>query len=169
MRTFGLALALVAAWSFTASAQNTEAGKQGVKVDTSNAPAKFVAHRTSKVVGMSVKNKANEDLGKIEDLVMDESGRIHYAAVSFGGFLGFNNKLFAVPFKAFTIKNDPGSSSYYMELDVSRKHLENAEGFPSDKWPDFNDLEMRTKWDKFYNQAGTKTNTNTSTNATTKP
>ena len=91
---------------------------------------------------MVVKNRANEDLGKIEDLVMDESGRIHYAAVTFGGFLGFNNKLFAVPLKAFTIKHDPGSSTYYMELDVSRKYLENAEGFPSDKWPDFNDLEM---------------------------
>jgi len=160
MRTFGLALALVAACTLTASAQVVEVGKQGVKVDTSGAPAKFVAHRSSKIVGMAVKNKSNEDLGKIEDLVMDEAGQVHYAAVSFGGFLGFNNKLFAVPFKAFKIKNDPGSSSYYMELDVSRKHLENAEGFPSDKWPDFNDLEMRTKWDKFYTaQAGAKLTT----------
>jgi sporulation protein YlmC with PRC-barrel domain len=156
MRTFGLALALIAACTFTASAQVVEVGKQGVKVDTSGAPAKFVAHRTSKIVGMAVKNKSNEDLGKIEDLVMDESGHVHYAAVSFGGFLGFNNKLFAVPFKAFTIKHDPGSSTNYMELDVSRKHLENADGFPSDKWPDFNDLEMRTKWDKFYTQGGAK-------------
>jgi sporulation protein YlmC with PRC-barrel domain len=159
MRTIGLAAALVAAWTFTATAQNVEVGKQAVKVDTGNAPAKFIAHRTSKVVGMAVKNKANEDLGKIEDLVMDEAGHIHYAAVSFGGFLGFNDKLFAVPFKAFKIKNDPGSSTYYMELDVSRKHLENAEGFPNDKWPDFNDLEMRTKWDKFYNASGTRTST----------
>jgi sporulation protein YlmC with PRC-barrel domain len=156
MRSFGLALALVAACTLTASAQNVEVGKQGVKVDIGGAPAKFVAHRTSKIVGMAVKNKSNEDLGKIEDLVMDESGHVHYAAVSFGGFLGFNNKLFAVPFKAFTIKHDPGSSTNYMELDVSRKHLENADGFPSDKWPDFNDVEMRTKWDKFYTQGGAK-------------
>jgi sporulation protein YlmC with PRC-barrel domain len=156
MRSFGLALAFVAACTFTASAQNVEVGKPGVKVDISSAPAKFVAHRTSKIVGMAVKNKSNEDLGKIEDLVMDESGHVHYAAVSFGGFLGFNNKLFAVPFKAFTIKHDPGSSTNYMELDVSRKHLENADGFPSDKWPDFNDVEMRTKWDKFYTQGGAK-------------
>jgi sporulation protein YlmC with PRC-barrel domain len=149
MRTFGLALALVAAWTFTASAQVVEVGKQGIKVDI-GASGKFEAHRTSKIVGMAVKNRSNEDLGKIEDLVMDEGGHVHYAAVSFGGFLGFNNKLFAVPFKAFTMKHDAGSSTHYMELNVSRKYLENAEGFPSDKWPDFNDAEMRAKWDKFY-------------------
>jgi sporulation protein YlmC with PRC-barrel domain len=160
MRTFGLAAALVAAWTLTATAQNVEAGKQGVKTE-STAPAKFVSHRTSKVVGMTVKNKAGEDLGKIEDLVMDEGGHIHYAAVSYGGFLGFNNKLFAVPFKAFAIKHDAGSSTYHMELNVSKKYLENADGFPSDKWPDFNDAEMRAKWDKFYLRDGDKATSTT--------
>jgi sporulation protein YlmC with PRC-barrel domain len=147
MRTLGLALAFLAASAFTVSAQ--EAGKQGVK-DASGAPAKAVAHRSSKIVGMTVKNRANEDLGKIEDLVIDEAGQVRYAAVTFGGFLGFNNKLFAVPWKAFHIKHDAGSSTHYMELNVSRKYLENAEGFPSDKWPDFNDKQMTEKWDKFY-------------------
>jgi len=150
MRTLGLALAFVAACAFSASAQVVETGKPGVKVDASGAPVQAVAHRSSKIVGMAVKNRANEDLGKIEDLVIDEGGQVRYAAVSFGGFLGFNNKLFAVPWKAFHIKHDAGSSTYYMELNVSRKYLENADGFPSDKWPDFNDKQMTAKWDKFY-------------------
>lgn len=150
MRTLGLALTFLAACAVSAPAQVVEVGKQGVKVDASGAPVKAVAHRSSKIVGMAVKNRANEDLGKIEDLVIDEGGTVRYAAVSFGGFLGFNNKLFAVPWKAFAIKHDAGSSTHYVELNVSRKYLENAEGFPSDKWPDFNDRQMTEKWDKFY-------------------
>jgi hypothetical protein len=165
MRTLGLALAFVAICAFTVSAQNVESGKPGAKTDASGAPLKAVAHRSSKIVGMSVKNRANEDLGKIEDLVIDEGGMVRYAAVSFGGFLGFNNKLFAVPWKAFTIKHDAGSSTNYVELNVSRKYLENAEGFPSDKWPDFNDKQMTEKWDRFY----LREEANKSTTPTTKP
>jgi len=150
MRTLGLALAFAAVCAFTTSAQNVEVGKPSVKVDASGAPLKAVAHRSSKIVGMAVKNRANEDLGKIEDLVVDEGGTVRYAAVSFGGFLGFNNKLFAVPWKAFSIKHDAGSSTNYVELNVSRKYLEGADGFPSDKWPDFNDKQMTEKWDRFY-------------------
>ena len=43
-------------------------------------------------------NAKNEDLGKIEDVVVDAgSGRIAYAVLSFGGFLGMGDKYFAIP------------------------------------------------------------------------
>jgi sporulation protein YlmC with PRC-barrel domain len=155
MRTLGLALAFVAAYAWTAAAQvNVEVGKDGVKVDTPNARANAAnsktMHRVSKLTGLTVKNRSNEDLGKIEDLVIDENGAVRYAALSYGGFLGFNGKLFAVPWKALTIKKDAGSDNNYVELNVSKKYLENATGFPSDKWPDFTDPEMTAKWDRFY-------------------
>ena len=53
------------------------------------------------IIGTKVVNPQNEDLGKIEDLIVDSSGRISYAVLSFGGFLGLGDKDFAIPFNAF--------------------------------------------------------------------
>jgi len=153
MRTLGFAIAFATAFAWTATAQvNVQVGKDGVKVDAQGARDNkvAVAHRASKIAGMTVKNRANEDLGKVEDLVIDERGNVRYAAVSFGGFLGFNDKLFAVPWKALTIKNDVNSTTQYVELNVSKRYLENAPGFPSDKWPTFADPEVNAKVDAFY-------------------
>ena len=59
----------------------------------------FLTSRT--ITGDKVINMAGEHLGKIEDLMIDlGNGRIAYAVLSFGGFLGFGNKLFAVPWEA---------------------------------------------------------------------
>ena len=55
----------------------------------------------------SVKNRADEDLGKIKELMIDiPSGRVAYAVLSFGGFLGMGDKLFAVPWDALTLDED---------------------------------------------------------------
>ena len=41
---------------------------------------------------------AGDEVGKIKDFVVDtKTGRIAYAALDFGGFLGIGDKLFAVP------------------------------------------------------------------------
>jgi sporulation protein YlmC with PRC-barrel domain len=83
-----------------------------------------------------VKNAAGEDLGKIEDLMIDlHSGRIAYAVLSFGGFLKMGNKLFAIPWEA--LKVDPINKVFILQVDKSR--LENAAGFDKDNWPDMAD------------------------------
>jgi hypothetical protein len=77
-------------------------------------------------------NMAGEHLGKIEDLMIDlENGRVAYAVLSFGGFLGLGNKLFAVPWEALTVR----PQEHAFALNVSRETLENAEGFDKDNWP----------------------------------
>ena len=58
----------------------------------------FLSANTLK--GDQVVNRAGEDLGQIEDFMIDlENGRIAYAVLSFGGFLGMGDKLFAIPWK----------------------------------------------------------------------
>jgi len=66
-----------------------------------------------KVMGAStltsdeVRNQSGEDLGKIEEIMLDvPSGRIAYAVLSFGGFLGIGDKLFAVPWQALQLNED---------------------------------------------------------------
>ncbi len=87
----------------------------------------------SSINGDSVKNPQGENLGHIEDLMVDlNSGNIAYAVLSFGGFLGVGDKLFAMPWPA--LKLDAEDKAFV--LNISKEKLENAPGFDKDHWPD---------------------------------
>ena len=88
------------------------------------------------VIGSKVINQQNEDLGKIEDIVIDDdAGRIAYAVLSFGGFLGMGDKYFAIPWEALRFN----LSDKHALLNVDKKLLENAPGFGKDSWPNMAD------------------------------
>jgi len=88
------------------------------------------------LAGDRVRNSAGEDLGKIEEIMLDiPSGRVAYAVLSFGGFLGMGNKLFAVPWNALTLDE----REHEFILNVEKQVLENAPGFDKDNWPDMGD------------------------------
>ncbi len=90
-------------------------------------------NKASSFVGMSVKNLQNQTLGKVEDLVFNpESGKIAYAVLSVGGFLGMNEKYIAVPLNALT----PAPGENKLVLDADKQRLENAPGFAKNNWPD---------------------------------
>lgn len=107
-----------------------------VKTDAKN----MTTFRASDLTGMTVKNASGQNLGSVDDLVIDVStGKVRYAAVSFGGFLGVGDKLFAVPFHAFQLKNDTGENKRHLVLNVTKERLERAKGFDKKAWPDFGD------------------------------
>ena len=84
----------------------------------------------------AVKNAVGEKLGDIKDIMIDlEKGRVAYAVLSFGGFLGLGDKLFAVPWSALRLNAEDHS----FLLDVDKETLEKAPGFYKDDWPDFAD------------------------------
>lgn len=86
--------------------------------------------------GNDVVNRKDENLGDIKEFMLNmQSGRVSYAVLSFGGFLGVGNKLFAVPWEALTL--DTVNKRFV--LDVEKNDLENAPGFDQDKWPDMAD------------------------------
>jgi len=60
-------------------------------------------YRASKLVGATVKNSANETIGKIDDLLVGRSDKVLYAVLSVGGFLGIGSKLVAVPYTSLQI------------------------------------------------------------------
>jgi sporulation protein YlmC with PRC-barrel domain len=85
------------------------------------------------LAGNHVRNPAGEDLGKVEEIMLDvPTGRVAYAVLSFGGFLGMGNKLFALPWDALTLDEDKKE----FVLNVDKQKLENAPGFDKDNWPD---------------------------------
>jgi sporulation protein YlmC with PRC-barrel domain len=63
--------------------------------------------RASKVAGLNVYNDNNENVGSINDLLMDKSGAIKAAVISVGGFLGMGAKLVAVPFDKVKFSTEP--------------------------------------------------------------
>ena len=93
--------------------------------------------RASSVIGSSVKDYAGKDAGKIEDLLLDHDGDAEYAIVSFGGFLGVGDKLFAVPWSAVVVDRD----NRVVHIDVKKEALERTPSFSRDKWPEPNDRE----------------------------
>ena len=102
----------------------------------------------SKIIGEAVENLQKEKLGKIHELVIDaKEGRVAYAVLSFGGFMGMGNKLFAMPWKAFEFSNTENK----LILNVDKKKLETAPGFDKDaKWPDFADRTWGAGIYKYY-------------------
>ncbi len=90
----------------------------------------------STLKGDAVKNRSGEDLGKIDEIMIDvPTGRVAYAVLSFGGFLGMGNKLFAVPWSVLTLDEDRKCFIF----DVGKEKLERAPGFDKDNWPDMAD------------------------------
>jgi sporulation protein YlmC with PRC-barrel domain len=101
----------------------------------------------SRLIGDPVVNSNGDDLGKIEDLVIDPiSGRVDYAVLSFGGFLGMGEKLFAVPLEA--MKLSPEEKRFI--LDVDKERLKQAPGFDKNHWPDASDRAFGTKVYNYY-------------------
>ena len=101
-------------------------------------PAAFsgLAVKTTNIVGTKVVNRKNEDLGKVEEVVIDVfNGRIAYLVLSFGGFLGLGEKLYAVPWKA--LHYDTETRVYVLNL--TKEQIERAPGFEKETWPEFTD------------------------------
>jgi sporulation protein YlmC with PRC-barrel domain len=88
----------------------------------------------SSLKGTTVRNLSDEDIGKIKDLMIDwENGSVAYAVLSFGGFLGLGEKLFAVPLES--LKFDKRDGNEVAIIDINKEKLENAPGFDPDNWP----------------------------------
>lgn len=88
--------------------------------------------RTSEFLKMNVRNPQNDKLGAIEEIVIDmSSGRVLYAVLGAGGFLGIGEKLFAIPVSAFTI--DTAGKELVLQADKER--LKQAQGFDKANWP----------------------------------
>jgi sporulation protein YlmC with PRC-barrel domain len=88
------------------------------------------------LTGDPVVNDAGENLGKLEEIMIDlDSGRVAYVVISFGGVLGVGNKLFAIPWQALRVDTE----NKEIVLNVSKETLEQAPGFDKDRWPETSD------------------------------
>jgi hypothetical protein len=88
-----------------------------------------------------------DDIGKIHELMIDMSyGRVAYAVLQFGGVMGLGDKLFAIPWEAFSAGDD---SDEYV-LNVDKEVLKDAKGFDKDDWPKTADYRWLDETYDFY-------------------
>jgi sporulation protein YlmC with PRC-barrel domain len=99
------------------------------------------------LIGNDVYNTADESLGTIKELMIEMStGKIGYAVLSYGGFLGMGDRLFAVPWQALTLD----TQKKRFTLNASKDQLKNAPGFDKDHWPAMADTSWASDVHKFY-------------------
>lgn len=101
----------------------------------------------SSIDSEDVVNAQGEDLGEIKELMIDiQSGRVAYAVLGFGGFLGMGEKLFAIPWSAFKLDAD----NRCFILDVAQERLKEAPGFDKDDWPSMADPQWAATIHSYY-------------------
>lgn len=88
-----------------------------------------------------------EDIGKLKDIMLDvQTGRIAYAVMSSGGFLGMGDKLMAIPWSALTLD----TSRKCFLLAMSSDRVKNAPGFDKDHWPSMADRTWASSVHQYY-------------------
>jgi len=112
-------------------------------------PTDLRIQKASEIMGRSVQNDRGEKLGEIKDLVIDpDRYHVAYAVLTFGGFLGMGDKLFAIPAGVLQL---PGTGGYAV-LTVDKDRLKGATGFDKSNWPNLADPTMASGIYEFYGQ-----------------
>jgi len=115
------------------------------EVLTSREHGRLIA--ADKVEGTPVVNPTGEKLGSIERVMIDKpSGKVAYAVMSFGGFLGIGDRHHALPWGA--LKYDTELDGYVVNLD--RQRLKNAPTFGREDTMDLEDPAMGRRLHDYY-------------------
>lgn len=99
----GTALLATATFAQTPPASPADKAPAAASTTTTSASGEW---RVSKMAGVKVYNEANENIGSINDLLMDKSGAVKIAVIGVGGFLGMGEHLVAVPYDKLKFVNE---------------------------------------------------------------
>jgi len=98
---------LLASAAFAAETSTTNAPNAAATAGSVSDISYQGTWRASKVAGLSVYNDQNENIGTINDLLMDKSGNIKGAVISVGGFLGMGSRYVAVAYDKLKFSDQP--------------------------------------------------------------
>jgi hypothetical protein len=87
------------------------------------------------ILGREVRSEANENMGRIVDVVVDRAGQVRAAVIDFGGFLGVGNRRVAVAWNALRFPPDATDPKKVgrIVLDLSREQVQAAPEYKEDK------------------------------------
>ena len=100
----------------------------------------------STLAGYRVRNVRNEDLGAIEELMIDPvSGQLAYAVLCFSGGVGVADRLYAIPWNL--LKLNAADRALVLEWESD---LDGAPSFQQDNWPEFGDEQWEREILEYY-------------------
>ncbi len=106
---------------------------------------------SEKVSGSKVENTGGDNLGHIAEIMIDKiSGRVGYAVLNYGSFLGMGGRLFALPWEL--LKYDTRRDAYVVGIPVER--LKNAPSFDANAWPDMGERTFGKEIHDYYGTTG---------------
>jgi sporulation protein YlmC with PRC-barrel domain len=130
--------------------KQAEQGKDGERVMAAK------TFRSSQLSGMEVRNSKGEDIGTIDDLVIDlRTGKVQYAAMSVGGVLGVGDRLYAVPFNE--LKFEHGQDDKFFVIDIDPKKIASVPGFDKHHWPEAAEPNFVARIEQHYRKAEVRT------------
>lgn len=92
---------------------------------------------SSNVTGSHIKNLQNEDLGTVKNLILNPlTGRVRFAVLSVGGYLGVGERDVVVPWAALDVEKNAGDGNPSYVLATTKDKLEKAPRFDSTKLAD---------------------------------
>jgi PRC-barrel domain len=89
-------------------------------------------HEVEGVLGRDVRSAADEDMGRIVDVLVDRAGQVRAAIIDFGGFLGVGSRKIAVDWGALHFP-EPGKPGQRITLELNRDQVNTAPEYKDGK------------------------------------
>ena len=105
------------------------------------------AMRVSDLIGDDVNSRSGDDIGEIEDLVINMGAqKVHYAVLQFDPSMATDEKRYLFPLRSFTMKPDSDD----LTLDVDKNKLARMKSYPADGYDSLNDQAFANEIDRYF-------------------
>jgi hypothetical protein len=135
-----MAVAIFALGAIHASAENAAAPAPAAQpadqpVPQPDAPASVTilnSHEVEGILGREVVSTADENMGRVADVMVDRSGQVRAAIIDFGGFLGVGSRKIAVDWNALHFPQSAKPDAK-ITLDLTRDQVKAAPEYQDGK------------------------------------
>jgi hypothetical protein len=110
----------------------SEDSQGAASVEKAPSVAVLDSHEATGILGREVLSAADENMGRVVDVIVDRSGRVRAAIIDFGGFLGVGNRKIAVEWNALHFP-PPGQPNTKITLDLTRDQVKAAPEYQEGK------------------------------------
>lgn len=102
----------------------------------------------SRLLGSQVKSRTGEDLGELNEIVLDTRGFAKFGIVKAGGGFLSSGQFYPLPYEAFSLQSDEET----LVADLPNDVFESAPHFEDDSWPDMGNEDWQTSVRSYYDR-----------------
>jgi sporulation protein YlmC with PRC-barrel domain len=88
-------------------------------------PVEVTEISSALLVGQSVFDTSEDSVGTVDDLIMDEAGKVTNVIIDFGGFLGMGSSQVSLSYDELTILTNAGNDDVRVYVDATKEQIQN--------------------------------------------